>query len=65
MAATTEMTREQLLAHVERCVACGACDTDILTSLSTTPDDELAEHVRLSHDRTWRSIERRALTRSV
>lgn len=65
MAAPRDMTREQLLDHVARCVACGACDTDILTSLDTTPDDELAEHVRLSHDRRWRSIERRALARSV
>lgn len=58
-------TREELLAHVARCVLCGACDTTILTSLETTPDDELADHVEAGHDRRWRSIERRALARSV
>ena len=57
----TEMTREQLLDHAARCIACGACDTDLLTALETSPDGEVAEHVRLSHDRTWRSILRRAL----
>lgn len=55
------MDRTAMLDHAARCIACGACDTDLLTALEVSPDEEVAEHVRLSHDRTWRSILRRAL----
>lgn len=50
------MDRAAMTTHATTCRRCAADDPDLLRSLATTTDDDLADLLQGSHDRAWRAI---------